>query len=184
MRETDLSTCDPVEELRSRLTRGGLSPEAVEKAAKAYEAGDVHALNLAYYKVPGRDEKHLICPIPEELLTRVFPELAKVTPNNVDLVQLEYEINRHRGGVQSITIRFPNARENAEAPEPEKPAPTPETSGFEILPETVDQADKEEAPADTKTGTPPDDDDLDWMREDEGIDNPIDDIAKTPEPGS
>lgn len=171
MRETDLSTCDPVEELRSRLTRGGLSPEAVEKAAKAYEAGDVHALNLVHIKDAG-----LVCLIPEELLTRVFPELAKVTPNNVDLVQLEYEINRHRGGVQSITIRFPNARENAEAPEPEKPAPTRDTSGFEILPETVDQADKEEAPADTETGAPPDDDDLDWMREDEGIDNPIDDI--------
>ncbi len=164
MRETDLSTCDPVEELRSRLTRGGLSPEAVEKATKAYEAGDVHALNLAYYKELGSKEKHLICPVPEELLTRVFPELAKVTPDNVDLVQLEYEINRHRGGVQSITIRLPNTPENGVAPEPQKPAPTRDTSGFEILPET------KEAPVDIETGAPLDEDDADWMRENDPID--------------
>jgi len=153
------------------LTRGGLSPEAVDKAAKAYEAGDVHALSLTYYKVLGRDEKHLICPIPEELLTRVFPELVKATPRDVEIYYLEYEINRHRGGVQSITIRYPNSEENVEPPEPEKsPPPTVDATatGFRELPE------RKEAPANTETGAPPDDD---WMadRDEEG--NAIDEIG-------
>lgn len=166
--ETVSRNCEPVEELRSRLTRGGLSPEAVEKAAKAYVAGDVHALKLIYVHahLKGHDIKHLECPIPEELLTRVFPELSKVTEETVDDVRLEYEINRHRGGVQSITIRFPNADENEEPAEPEKPAPTPESTGFSELPEI------EKAPVDTETGAPPDEEDEDWMREDD----PIDDI--------
>lgn len=159
--ETVSNTCDPVEELRSRLTRGGLSPEAVDKAAKAYVAGDVHALNLVY------SEKHLTCPIPEELLTRVFPELVEARPDNVGLFHLEYEINRHRGGVQSITIRFPDSEESAE---PETPAPTPDASGFELLPEAVDQPSQEKAPADTETGAPPEDENDDWMRKDDPID--------------
>lgn len=155
--ETDSRNCEPVEELRSRLTRGGLSLEAVEKATKAYVAGDVHALNLVYVG------KHLTCPIPEELLTRVFPILTKASPDNVGQFHLDYEINRHRGGVQSITIRYPNLEEDVEPTEPEKPAATTESPGFTELPE------RKEAPAETETGAPPDEDD-DWMRGDDPID--------------
>ena len=91
--------------LQSRLTRGGLAPEAVQKALEAFEAGDIHALNFSLAK--GR----LICPIPQELLVRVFPKLAdiptKATAKDLDHLSLEYEINRHHGGLKSLTLKWP-----------------------------------------------------------------------------
>ena len=93
------------ETLKNRLTRGGLAPEAVQKAIEAFDAGDIHSLNFS--KAGGR----LICPIPQELLVRVFPKLAdipaKATVRDLDHLSLEYEINRHHGGVKSLTLKWP-----------------------------------------------------------------------------
>ena len=143
----DAKLIETLNELRARLTRGGLSPEAVQKAIEAYKAGDLHALNFA------TTNGALVVPIPEELLVRVFPQLHDrknlpgFTPGTVDESRpwkafidkgpvLEYEINRHRGDRKSLTIRWPGAKAE-EGPDPE-PA---EASGKEAV--TASAADSE-----------------------------------------
>ncbi|KKN14358.1 hypothetical protein LCGC14_0996870 [marine sediment metagenome] len=134
----DARLIEALSELRGRLTRGGLSPEAVQKAIEAYKAGDLHALNFA------TSNGALVVPIPEELLVRVFPQLLdqaldgdrpwKAFLDKCPL--LEYEINRHRGDRKSLTIRWPGAKAE-EGPDPE-PA---EASGKEAV--TASAADGE-----------------------------------------
>lgn len=92
-----------------RLTRGGLAPDAAAKAVDAMEAGDIHALNFAVTK-----NGHVVCPIPFELLVKVFPVLGgiptkngKVDADEIRGMTLEYTINRHRGGRRSLTISWP-----------------------------------------------------------------------------
>lgn len=109
-------------ELRERLTRGGLAPEAVEKAVDAWDAGDIFALNFAIAK-----GGFLICPVPEELLRKVFP-IPDPTPEEEDLesIYLEYEINRHRFGKKSLTLRWPGDKDaNGEEVAAASPAPEP-----------------------------------------------------------
>jgi hypothetical protein len=156
------SNGDELEELKSRLARGGLSPEAVDKAADAYIAGDIHALNLAY--VGNGAKRRLICPIPDELLTRVFPELdvgtdPGLTNKDLQSVFLEYEINRHRGDVRSLTIRYPETlrKDETEPEQPEREVP----EGFTRL--------EEKAPAKT-TEAPLDDPNTDPWPPDDGAD--------------
>ena len=112
------------QELRSRLTRGGLSPEAVDKAINAFEAGDLHSLN--FHRL---ESGTLICPLPEELLVKVFPGVAAIpksaTSKDMDHLYLEYEINRHRGDKKSLTVRWPGDSKEAEEPTDEKPKAAP-----------------------------------------------------------
>ncbi len=106
MSETGLTR----EAMLERLTRGGLAPDAAEKAVDAMEAGDIHALNLAVTKSGA-----VVCPVPFELLVKCFPVLAgvplkngKANPDDVRGMTLEYTINRHRGGRRSLTIFWPD----------------------------------------------------------------------------
>ena len=113
-------------ELRARLTRGGLAPEAVHRACEAFHAGDIHG--LAFVAV----HDTLTVPIPEELLVKVFPQLLDLLvaepKDPADrwaaflkaVPTLEYEINRHRGDKKSLTIRWPGAKDE-EGPEPTEP---------------------------------------------------------------
>ena len=133
----DAKLLETLSELRARLTRGGLSPEAVQKAIEAFKAGDLHALSFA------TTEGCLVVPIPEDLLVRVFPQLQDQTaaegpqePGNpwkaflATKPILEYEINRHRGDRRSLTIRWPDTKAE-EGPDPEQV----ETSGAEEGPD-------------------------------------------------
>jgi hypothetical protein len=128
----DATQIKEVTELRARLTRGGLAPEAVQKAVEAYQAGDIYGLNFA--TVDGDTGPTLTVPIPEELLVKVFPQLAEKREGHeqhalwADFLSsephLEYEINRHRGDRKSLTIRWPGAK-NEEGPEPSEPEASP-----------------------------------------------------------
>ena len=119
----DAKLIEALSELRGRLTRGGLSPDAVQRAIEAYKAGDLHALNFA------TTEGVLVVPIPEELLIRVFPQLNEERTDHeqhatwADFLAkcplLEYEINRHRGDRRSLTIRWPGAKAE-EGPDPDQ----------------------------------------------------------------
>ena len=91
--------------MTERLIRGGLAPDAAEKAVDAMEVGDIHALNFAVTKSGA-----VVCPIPYELLVRCFPALAgvpmkggKVDAEELRGMKLEYAINRHRGGTTAST---------------------------------------------------------------------------------
>lgn len=122
----DAKMIETLTELRTRLTRGGLSPEAVQRAIEAFKVGDLHALSFA------TTEGCLVVPIPEELLVRVFPQLRDQTaaegpqeignPWKAFLTTkpiLEYEIKRHRGNQMSLIIRWPDTRAE-EGPDPEQ----------------------------------------------------------------
>ena len=123
----DKEAIEKVIELRARLTRGGLAPEAIQKAIEAFQAGDIHALSFAAVG------DFLTVTIPEELLMRVFPQVrdgydlaARPEPGKqwIQFLErnpapiLEYEINRHRGDRRSLTIRWPGT-EKDEGPESE-----------------------------------------------------------------
>ena len=130
----DAKLIETLSDLRGRLTRGGLSPEAVQKAIEAYRAGDLHALNFA------TSQGSLVVPIPEELLVRVFPqlqdELTGMGPQKglgwaaflAKVPLLEYEIKRHRGDRRSLIIRWPDTKAE-EGPDPEQA----EASGEEAV---------------------------------------------------
>ena len=130
----DAKLIETLNDLRARLTRGGLSPDAIQRAIEAYKAGDIYALNFA------TSQGSLVVPIPEELLVRIFPQLH--TEKSASCPQagnpwmafltktpaLEYEINRHRGDRRSLTIRWPDTKAE-EGPDPEQA----EASGKEAV---------------------------------------------------
>lgn len=102
--ETGFESIPDMDELRERLTRGGLAPEAVEKAIEAFEAGELQSLVFAI----GKDDRFNLI-VPAELLVKVFPTLAEKPPSAEDYVV--YEINRHRYGKKSLTLRWPDGDE-------------------------------------------------------------------------
>ena len=119
----DKEAIEKVTELRARLTRGGLSPEAIQKAIEAFEAGEIHALNFTADHL-----SRLVVPIPEALLVKLFPNLMQdwiSAPPGEPWTKflatkpiLEFEIKHHRGDRRSLTIRWPGTEEN-EGPESE-----------------------------------------------------------------
>lgn len=114
--------------MRERLTRGGLSSDAVDRAISAYLAGDIHSLNLAVTK-----DGTIVCPIPWELLQKCFPVLAsaptkngRVDPAEIRGMTLAYTINRHRAGKKSLTITWPGEAASPEAGEAEPASDAPD----------------------------------------------------------
>ncbi len=111
------------ESLKDRLTRGGLGPEAVQKAISAFEAGDIHALNFAVTK-----NGAVVCPVPFELLVKCFPQLAglpmrdgKPDADELRGMTLNYTINRHRFNKKSLTLSWPQELLEDDPPEATEP---------------------------------------------------------------
>ncbi len=118
---TGFETLDEKEDLRTRLARGGLAPEAVEKAVEAYEAGEIQSVPIIIGK---KDVLH--AEIPDDLLRKVFPIPGLSTLEKGELLFLEYEINRHRYGKKSLTLRWPgDEAEDENGEEAEKQPGTP-----------------------------------------------------------
>jgi len=110
-------------DMRERLSRGGLGPEAVQKAISAYEAGDIQALNFAVTK-----NGAVVCPVPFELLVKCFPQLAglpqrdgKPDADELRGMTLNYTINRHRFNKKSLTLSWPQEDLEDEPPEATEP---------------------------------------------------------------